>query len=96
MCEATGKTDLKSQLKLAANPTKRCVQGCSLLSGSGVTWSKINLSSQGPSCCLQSAQCPETFAWTFSCKAKAPIAPSKASYQVLMRPKVGGAEPRKE
>ena len=91
MCEATGKTDLKSQLKLTANPTKRCVQGRSLLSGSGVTWSKISLSSQGPSCLLQSAQHPENFARTFSCKARAPIAPSKASYQVLMRPEVGGA-----
>ena len=96
MCEAIGKTDWKSKLKLAANPTKSCVQGCSLLSGSGVTWSKISLSSQGPSCCLQSAQHSENFAWTFSCKARAPRAPSKASYQVLMRPEVGGAQPLKE
>ena len=42
MSEATGKTDLKSRLKLAANPTKRSVQGRSLLSGSDVTWSKID------------------------------------------------------
>ena len=91
MCEATGKTDLKSQLKLAANPTKRCVQGHSMLSGSGLTWSKITLPSQGPACRLQSAQGPENFARTFSCKGRAPIALSKASYQVLMRPEVGGA-----
>ena len=96
MSEGTGKTDLKSQLKLAANPTKRCVQGRSLLSGSGVTWSKISLSSQGLACCLQSAQGPENFTRAFSYKGRAPIALSKASYQVLMRPEVGGAQPLKE
>ena len=96
MSEGTGKTDLKSQLKLAANPTKRCVQGLTLLSGSGITWSKISLYSQGPACRLQSAQGPENFTWTFSCKARAPIALSKAIYQVLMRPEVGGAQPLKE
>ena len=82
MCEATGKTDLKSQLKLAANPKKICVHGLSLLSGSGVTWSTITLPSQGP----------ENLTRAFSCKVRAPIALSKASYQVLMRPEVGGAQ----
>lgn len=64
MSEATGKTDLKSQLKLAANPTKRCVQGRSLLSGSDVTCSKIDLSFNVPACLL-SHQCPESFTRTF-------------------------------
>ena len=96
MCEATGKTDLKSQLKLAANPKKICVQGLSLLSGSSVTWSTITLSSQGPACRLQSAQGPENLTRAFSCKVRAPIALSKASYQVLMRPEVGGAQRLKE
>ena len=71
MFEATGKTDLKSGLKMAANPTKRCVQGRSLLSGSDVTWSKIDLSSNVPACLLQSPQCPESFIRTFSYNLKA-------------------------
>ena len=71
MSEATGKTDLNSRLKLAANPTKRCVQGRSLLSGSDVTWSKIDLSSNVPACLLQSPQCPESFTRTFSYNLKA-------------------------
>ena len=96
MCEATGKADLKSQLKLAANPTKRCVQGLSMLSGSGVTWSTITLSSQGPACRLQSAQRPENLTRTFPCKGKARTVLSEASCQVLMRPEVGGAQPLKE
>ena len=95
MSEATGKTDLKSRLKLAANPTKRCVQGCSLLSGSDVTWSKIDLSSNVPACLLPSPQCPESFTRTFY-NSKARIALSNASYLVLMRPELGGAQPLKE
>ena len=71
MSEATGKTDLKSQLKLAANPTKSCVQGRGLLSGSDVTWSKIDLSFNVPACLLQSPQCPESFTRTFSYNWKA-------------------------
>ena len=71
MSEATGKTDLNSQLKLAANLTKSCVQGQSLLSGSDVTWSKIDLSFNVPACLLQSPQCPQSFTRTFSYNKKA-------------------------
>ena len=90
MSEATGKTDLNSQLKLAANLTKSFVQGQSLLSGSDVTWSKIDLSSNVPACLLQSEQCPESFTRTFY-NSKARIVLSNASYLVLMRPELGVA-----
>ena len=96
MSEATGKTDLNSRLKLAANPTKSCVQGHSQLSGSDVTWSKIDLSSNVPACLLQSPQCPESFTRTVSYNAKARIVLSNASYLVLMRSELGGAQPLKE
>ena len=94
MSEATGKTDLNSRLKLAANPTKRCIQGHSL-SGSDVTWSKIDLSSNVPACLLQSPQCPESFTRTFY-NSKARIVLSNASYLGLMRSELGGAQPLKE
>ena len=71
MSEATGKTDLNSRLKLAANPTTSCLQGRGLLSGSDVTWSKIDLSFNVPACLLQSPQCPESFSRTFSYNEKA-------------------------
>ena len=96
MSDATGKTDLNSRLKLAANLTKSFVQGQSLLSGSDVTWSKIDLSSNVPACLLQSSQCPESFTRTVSYNSKARIVLSNASYLVLMRLGLGGAQPLKE
>ena len=83
-------------MKIGCKSRKICVQGRSLLSGSGVTWSTITLSSQGPACRLQSAQRPENLTRTFPCKGKARTALSEASCQVLMRPEVGGAQPLKE
>ena len=57
---------IKSQLKLAAKPMKRCVQSYKLLSGRDVTWNKINLSSDIPNYPIQSPWCSENFAKTFS------------------------------